>query len=611
MLAIPAEEPFNDENWLFEIKWDGYRALAGINDGEVNLYSRRNNSFNKKFPSIVSSLKSLNKEMILDGEIVVLNKDGRADFHSLQNYNKTEGGGLVYFVFDILYYDGKILTSLPLIDRKEILKNVLPDLPDVRYNDHILKEGKAFYNLAKAKKLEGIIAKNTLSRYLMNKRSGEWLKLKIKKRQEAVIGGYTKPRGSRDFFGALVLGVFNDNKELEYIGHAGGGFTEDDMEILFNKMRPMERKTTPFRKKPKTNTPAVWLEPGLICEVEFSEWTPDGFMRHPVFLGLREDKEPGDVKREISGKIPDTKVKLNQVNEGQMDQTSMLTNTEKIYWPDDGYTKGDLIEYYRKMSSYILPYLKDRPESLLRHPGGINGESFFQKDITRLNAKWLKTKNIFSDSIDKDIKYLICNDLDTLLYMANLGCIEINPWFSRINKIDNPDYFAIDLDPEEIEFDKVVETALAVKEVLDRAGAVSYIKTSGATGMHIYVPLGAKYNYDTARNFAHIIARLVNTKIPGITSLERSPAKRKKKVYLDYLQNRRGQTLAAPYSVRPRPGAPVSTPLEWREVKAGLDPADFNMNNIFNRLKQKGDIFKGVLSGGIDIKKCINKLEKY
>ncbi len=610
MLAALADEPFDDKNWLFEIKWDGYRAIAEIKNGKVNLYSRNNSSFNKKYPSVVASLESIDKEMILDGEIVALNQEGKADFHSLQNFSRTAKGSLVYYAFDIPYYEGKDLTNLPLLNRKEILKNILPELSNVRYNDHVLKDGQAFYKLAKENKLEGIIAKNIHSKYLKNKRSKDWLKLKIKKRQGAIIGGYTKPKGSRNYFGALVLGVYNENNELEYIGHTGGGFTEEDLKNFHTKMKPYERKTSPFKKKPETNTPAVWLDPELLCEVEFSEWTDEGLMRHPVFIGLREDKKPENVKKEISGKNPDLNSETGTIKESTNDIQLKLTNLQKIYWPEDRYTKGDLIEYYKKISGYMLPYLKDRPESLLRHPNGITGEGFFQKDITQLNAKWLKTKKIFSGSNDKDIKYLICNDEETLIYMANLGCIEINPWFSRINKLENPDYFVIDLDPEEIEFDKVVETALAVKEVLDKAGAESYCKTSGATGLHIYVPLGAKYDYDFAKEFAHIIAKLVNAKVPAITSLERSPSKRKKKVYLDYLQNRKGQTLAAPYSVRPRPGAPVSTPLDWSEVKEGLNPADFNMKNIFSRLKQKGDIFKKVLSAGIDIKKCINNLQK-
>jgi bifunctional non-homologous end joining protein LigD len=599
MLATLIDEPFDDGNWIFEIKWDGYRAVAEIKDGEVDLYSRNNNSFNQKYKSIASALSSIDKDMIIDGEIVVLDNDGRSDFHSLQNFGRTGKGRLIYYVFDLIYFDGKDLTGLPLKARKEILKNILPDIPAVRYNDHILQDGKAFYNIAKEKQLEGIIAKNIHSKYYRNKRSKEWLKLKIKKRQEAVIGGYTKPKGSRNYFGALVLGIYNDNNELEYIGHTGGGFTEGDLKQIYSRMEPLKQKNSPFIKKPKTNMPAVWVKPDLLCEVEFSEWTGEGIMRHPVFMGLREDKKPENVNRELPDKKIQPETDRSASKETINSRELKLTNLDKVYWPEEGYTKGDLIEYYEKVSGYILPYLKDRPESLLRHPNGINGKSFFQKDIAQLNAKWLKTQNI---------KYLVCNDEETLIYMANLGCIEINPWFSRIDNLEKPDYFVIDLDPEEIEFDKVIETARCVKEVLDEAGARSYCKTSGATGLHIYVPLGAKYDYDAVKEFAHIIAKLTYNKIPGITSLERSPSKRKHKVYLDYLQNRRGQTLAAPYSIRPRPGAPVATPLEWSEVKTGLKPSDFNIKNIFKRLGHRGDIFQKILSDGIDIQKCIENL---
>jgi len=288
-----------------------------------------------------------------------------------------------------------------------------------------------------------------------------------------------------------------------------------------------------------------------------------------------------------------------------------LTNLKKVYFPDEGYTKGDVIEYYRNIAKYMIPYLKGRPESLNRHPNGIDGESFYQKDVAALPPDWVKTEMIYSEHNEKEINYLVCNDEATLVYLANLGCIEINPWFSRIEKIDNPDYLVIDLDPEDISFDKVVEAALAVKEILDIAGAKSYCKTSGATGLHIYVPLGAKYNYEVARNFAYIVAQFAYKKVPGFTSLQRSPSKRQKKVYLDYLQNRPGQTLAAPYSIRPRKGAPVSTPLKWEEVKIGLSPDQFNIKNTLERLGKTGDIFKDVLGKGIDITKCISKLEAY
>jgi len=287
-----------------------------------------------------------------------------------------------------------------------------------------------------------------------------------------------------------------------------------------------------------------------------------------------------------------------------------LSNLKKIFWPKEKITKGDVINYYEKISPYILPYLKDRPESLNRHPNGINGGSFFQKDVDHMPPAWVKTQKVFSESTDSDINYLVCNDKETLLYMANLGCIEINPWFSTTKHLEKPDYAVLDLDPEEIGFDKVIEVAQATHNILEKLKVLNYCKTSGATGLHIYIPLGAKYSYEQAKHFIQLIAALVNKKLPDITSLERRPANRKKKIYLDYLQNRKGQTLAAPYSLRPKPGAPVATPLEWREVKKGLKPTDFHIKNIFTRLNKKGDLFKPVLGKGIDLSTTLKRIEK-
>ncbi len=616
MLAVLADEPFNNENWLFEIKWDGYRAVAEIENGNVNIYSRNGISFNDKFTPVVESLKRIKHDVILDGEVVSVDENGISKFQLLQNYQKTGKGNLLYYVFDIIYLDGYDLKNIPLIKRKEILKKILPDIPNIKFSDHIEKDGKAFYKIAEEKKLEGILAKNKKSYYQLNKRSKDWLKLKIMKQQEAIICGFTKPKGSRKNIGALVLGAYNEN-ELIYIGHSGGGFTEETLEQLRKRLESLIVKTSPFAEIPKTNTPATWVEPKLVCEVSFSEWTDEGLMRHPIYLGLREDKNPGEVIKEKSGQnglyIPDNGNDIINNNDKEIIINShklKLTNLDKIYWPDEKYTKEDIIDYYRKVSDYILPYLKDRPQSLNRHPNGIYGKSFFQKDINQTPPGWVKTKKIYSGSNDKDINYMICNNEETLVYMANLGCIEINPWFSRITKLNNPDYFVIDLDPEDISFAKVIETAMVVKEVLEEAGIKSFPKTSGATGLHIYVPLNAKYEYDVAKNFAFLIGKIVNNRIPEFTSLERNPSKRKRRVYLDYLQNREGQTLAAPYSVRPKPGATVSTPLEWEEVKQGLSPADFTIINILQRLKQRGDIFKRVLGKGIDIEKSIKKLEE-
>ncbi len=617
MLATLVKESFDDKEWLFEIKWDGYRAIAEIKDAKVKLHSRNNLSFNTKFAAIAAELKSISGNTILDGEIVVVDENGKASFQLLQNYQRTGNGNIIFYVFDILYLDKYDLTELPLIERKNILKEFLPDLEKIKFSDHISEKGKEFFKLAQENSIEGIIAKKTSSVYQVNKRSRDWLKIKTSLRQEAIICGFTKPRGSRNAFGALVLGIY-DNDELIYIGHTGSGFDEKSLKFVKKKLDPLITKNSPFKKIPKTNMPVTWVKPELVCEVNFSEWTDDNSMRHPIFMGIREDKNAREVTKEMAAetspakdnKTKNTKKKSTSKKSGGKNSKLKLTNLDKIYFPDEGYTKGDIIEYYDKISKYILPYLKNRPESLNRHPNGINGESFYQKDMRDTVPDWADTKLIYSESNDKDINYFICNDKQSLLYLVNLGCIEINPWFSRVQSLENPDYAVIDLDPEEISFEKVIETALCVKEVLDEAGAKSYCKTSGATGLHIYIPLKAKYDYDVAKDFAHLIGKIVHSRIPVITSLERSPSKRKKKVYLDYLQNRKGQTLAAPYSVRPKPGATVATPLEWSEVKSGLNPKDFTIKTIHKRIEKKGDIFKPVLWAGISIQKILKKLEK-
>jgi bifunctional non-homologous end joining protein LigD len=611
MLATLINEPFNSEEWVFEVKFDGFRAIAEVNRKEVELYSRNLQPFNKQYPAIVNALSKMGLNAVLDGEVVVLNPEGRSTFQLLQNYHQTGKGNLVYYVFDLLYANGRDLRNLPLLQRKQILKEILPKSKTIRYSDHVLSEGVEFFKAAQEQKLEGIIGKNGLSEYKSGKRSHDWVKIKTHMRQEAVIAGFTQPRGSRSKLGALVLGVYEDD-ELKYIGHAGGGFNEQSLDFVFKKVQPLIQEASPFRKPPKTNAPVTWLKPKLVCEVSFSEWTEDGQMRQPIFQGLRHDKKainviketPSPVKKTFSKTAPkagETKLKISG-------KEVFLTHLDKVYWPKEKYTKGDLINYYQEVAPVMMPYLQDRPENLNRHPSGIDGESFYQKDLGEKHPSWIKTKRLYSESNDKYINYLVCSDAATLVYMANLGCIEINPWNSRIQKIDNPDYAIIDLDPEGIGFDKVVEAAQVTRKILEDHGIAGFCKTSGKTGLHIFIPLGAKYDYDVTRQFVRLLVTMVNKKLPKTTSLERSPKNRQRKIYLDFLQNRHGQTLAAPYSVRPAPGAPVSTPLDWKEVNSKLDPASFTMKNILKRLERKGDLWKPVLGKGVDIEKIIGKL---
>jgi bifunctional non-homologous end joining protein LigD len=412
-------------------------------------------------------------------------------------------------------------------------------------------------------------------------------------------GGYTLIRtGSQEKPSWLLIKKRDRYAELRDV-------REDITSVGSGKKLPGER---PGREaKPATRR----LSPP-IASSEQVEQEHVSMPAQPVVHGLREDKGLRDVMRERPrGQGEDSRTPKNTEDAGEMSvgqRRVAFTHPDKLYWPEEEITKGDLLEYYRKCSRFILPYVLDRPQSLHRFPNGIQKDGFFQKDVGTKIPDWLVTNEIPLESEARKTRYLVCTDEASLVYMVNLGCIEVNPWFSRVGKLDNPDYLVLDLDPEGVKFDAVIETALVVKKTLDRAGAVSFCKTSGATGVHIVVPLKAKYDYEVAKNFAHLIARLVNAELPRLTSLERSPEKRRKKVYIDFLQNAKGQTVVAPYSVRPRPGAPVSTPLEWDELEAGLDPKVFTIRTILQRLKEKGDLFKKVLGQGIDIEAGLERL---
>ncbi len=635
MMAKLSDKAFSGENWLFEIKWDGYRAIAEAGKKNVKLYSRNGLSFADKYWSVYEELQNIRDEMILDGEIVVLNEQGRPDFQSLQNYDQNQHLPIVYYVFDILKYKGKSVNSLPLVERKELLKKILPESEIIRYCEHVEEEGELFFQKMQELNVEGMIAKRKDSTYVIGKRTGDWLKIKHHNIEEVVIAGYTDPRGGRKFFGALVLGRYEGN-ELKYAGHTGTGFDDKSLKDLYNKLQPLVIDKSPFKGKIKTNMPVTWVKPELVCNIKFTELTSEKIFRHPVFMGLRIDKKAIEVKaddmpakKSVANKTKKAATKKatkkSKATTNKQDETETgtkiikingnelkFTNRNKLYWPEEGFTKGDVIDYYNQVYKYILPYLKDRPESLRRNPNGINGQSFFQKDAGGQAPDWVESIVLYSESAKKDIDYILCNDRATLLYLANLGCIEINPWNSRVGKLEYPDYIVMDLDPSDNNtFEDVIDAALATKEVLDKAGAVGYCKTSGASGLHIYIPMAAKYTYDQARDFCKLIAMHVQDMLPDTTTLERSLRKRSdSKIYLDALQNKQGQTLSSVYSLRPKPGATVSAPLEWKEVKYGLHPSQFHINNILERIEKKGDLFKGVLGKGVDMMKCLKKLDE-
>lgn len=647
MLATLVDKPFDEEGWTYEIKWDGYRALAYLNKGNVELRSRNNKSFNEKFYSVYNALKDWKINAVLDGEIIVADKEGLSNFGNLQNWRSEADGELKYYVFDVLWLNGYSLMNLPLAERRAQLEQVIPDHPIIRLSRTFDATGTAFFEVAKKMKLEGIIAKKSDSLYTPAIRSKEWLKIKAAKRHEVVIGGFTQNDGTSKLFSSLLVGVYDGKKKLRYTGKIGTGFSDDVQKEMMRQFKPLINKQNPFTETPDVNkltrfrpnpphATATWLKPQLVCEVSYTEITSDGVMRHPSFEGMREDKKANTVKEEKAVAVKAivehtptilytkkmlTKTKTNErktlVNPTDKQQVRKIngkeltfTNLQKFYFPKEKIRKGDVLNYYYQVASYILPYLKNRPHSLNRHPNGITGESFYQKNIAGKFPSWIATHNYKNTSKEGQKKFFVCTDEASLLYMVNLGCIEINPWHSRVQSPDNPDWCVIDLDPDtKNTFNQVIEAANTIHQLLESIGVPSYPKTSGSTGIHIYIPLGAKYDYEQSKTLAELIVSLAHRELASFTSLERMPAKRKGKIYLDFLQNRSIQTIAAPYSLRPKPGATVSMPLQWDEVKPGLSIKDFTIYNALDRIKEVGDIFKPVLGKGINITTALKKIQ--
>ncbi|WP_228372505.1 DNA ligase D [Chryseobacterium daeguense] len=627
MLAKSYANAFDDEGWIFEIKWDGYRAIADLSKDEPLFYSRNGISFLSKFDKVSRDFENQKHKMILDGEIVAYDENGRPSFQLLQQIGDNPNLALVYQVFDLLWLNGHSTEELPLTQRKELLKDALVETDVIKYCDHISEKGIDFFEQMKKMKLEGMIAKKADSEYVENHRTTDWLKIKFTNTEEVIICGFTEPRGSRKGFGALILGKYIDGK-LIYSGHTGTGFNQESLSIMHERLKKLVIKNSPFETKPKTNMPVTWVKPELVCEIKFSEITKDGIFRHPVFVAVREDKNPEEIgesasetnssnakSKKMKSKTPAKKTKVSEKDkEVTLNRhTLKLTNQDKIYFPKDGITKGDVIEYYQSVADYILPHLKNRPLSLNRFPNGIEEQSFYQKDASDNIPEWVKTTPVYSESNDKYIDYIYCNDKATLAYLNNLGCIDLNPWNSSLPDLEHPDFLVLDLDPSKKNtFDHVIETALQVNEVLESIKIKGYCKTSGSTGIHVYIPMGGKYDFDQVKDFAHILMKQVHEKLPEITTLERSLQKRDdKKIYLDYLQNRTGQTLASAYSLRPKEGASVSMPLEWNEVKTGMKPTDFTIHNALERIKEKGDLFKPVLGKGIDMMKALELLQNF
>ena len=661
-LATLAENPSSDPSWLFEIKWDGARALACVKDGKLKLLSRTNRDITREYPDLSVIAHSINaKEACLDGEIVALDSDGRSDFQRLQNRMGVQNPSarameeipVVYYAFDIIYCDGYDLRNVPLIERKEFLKQVLRAGSVVRYSDHQIGKGAELFDLAIKRELEGIVGKQVSSTYPAG-RTTAWLKFKTDKEVDAVVGGWTEPRGTREYFGALLLGLYDGDK-LKFIGGAGTGFSVELQKRLWARLQSLKSDDCPFDEQPSTREKATWVKSELVARVRFGGWTEGTHLRQPRFMGLQEDRNPRECTLEKEMKQPVNQAKeTKQQKDGaaisrksspakaahvsrakqaageQVEQeltsgTSeelfaeidgrelRLTNLNKIYFPEDGITKRNLLAYYYRMAPLMIPFLKDRPLVLRRYPNGIAGEAFFQKDADKNTPDWVKTASIMSEGKGKKIHYFIANDRATLLYLTNLGCIDHNPWSSRAGSVENPDYIFFDLDPTEgTPFTTVMKVAKILMGILEKAEMAAFAKTSGASGFHIFLPVvERRYTYEQARTFVQAVSALVDAKHPGLLTFERSVAKRPAgRILIDAHQNSEGQSLASVYSARAFPHVPVSTPVRTNELDSKLVPEKWNLKSLARRLKKTGDLWANFWKQRQKLEPAVKLLER-
>jgi bifunctional non-homologous end joining protein LigD len=653
MLAEPADDAFTRDDWVFELKLDGYRLIACKSGGEALLLTRNGNDYTEVFPEIARAVQALPLDScIIDGEVVVLDATGKPRFSLLQQRGNISAPldvkraavelPAAFFVFDLIAFEDFDVRPLPLARRKELLAQLIPKLGAVRYLDHIPREGEAFLAQVASLGLEGIIAKKGDAPY-RGGRSPLWLKIKAECTGDFVIVGFTDPKGSRNGLGALQLADYV-NGALVYAGRAGTGFNDSLLMELRAMLGPLVRRdpachgpvpkpgAEPLRSDqiPETRT-TTWTEPVHVVEVRFREWTPDGLLRHPAFLRLRTDKRPHDCERQSWGIAAD-KPEAPEPNVGEpvdvaailgpagetpvapaakapVQKTVTISNPTKVYWPAERYTKGDMIAYYKSISPWILPYLRNRPLVLTRFPDGIDGKSFYQKDAPEFVPEWIRTTPIWSNDTERDIKYFVCDDEESLVYIANMGAIPLHIWASRVGTLEQPDWCVLDLDPKEAPFSDVIRCAQVLHRICDACGLPNYVKTTGKTGLHVMVPLGRQLTYAQSRTLGELLARVMLRDVGDIATITRHVTKRGDKVYLDYLQNRHGQLIVAPFIVRPLPGATVSMPLQWEEVDQSLEPRAYTIRTALDRMERFGaDPMIPVLSESPDLEKVLQRL---
>jgi bifunctional non-homologous end joining protein LigD len=672
MLGTLIDTPFDSSEWVFEIKWDGVRAILFLNKEEqiLELKSRNDKLITHRYPELLSQLKSdinCKESAILDGEIVVLNEKGVPDFQEHQRRMNVDRSKDIerlakeipstYYFFDILYIDGRNVQTLPFVERRQILSNVIMSNDRIRISDFIEEKGIEAFEKIKDFNLEGMMAKRKSSRYIQGTRSADWLKIKNIKTKDCIVIGFTKGEGNREgYFGSLLLAMYNERGELVFVGHSGSGFDFDTLAKIYGKLKKIKVDSCPIRYVPYTNRDPVWVSPELVAEVKFHGWTNDRIMRGPIFLRLREDKSPNECRIETEEHLSEVIRRIDDAstyhtpyikqsnstgNNRQSTNKRLFSNLEKIFWNETKdhkvLTKGDLIDYYERISDYILPYLKDRPLSLSRYPDGVLGKHFYHKNWDKPKPEYVETVKVYSESSGGIVNYIICNNKETLLWLANLGCIEMHPWYSRVKDFDSckdqelnedicglnfPDFIVFDLDPyiysgletagEEPEyningFKAVVEVAYYLKDLFKELNISSYVKTSGKTGLHIFVPIISSYTYDQTRRFAEVIGNMLVKLYPRKITMEWKTIKRKGKVFFDHNQNSKGKTLASIYSVRPTASATVSMPIEWKELSS-IVPTDFNLLNVSSAPK-KGDPWKTILEQKQDINKILESIE--
>jgi bifunctional non-homologous end joining protein LigD len=603
MLAASSDALPHGEGWVHEPKWDGFRAIVTVSGGEATLTSRNGNDLTGRFRDLAraAALAVRTSDAVLDGEICALDEQGRSRFSLLQ-----EGSGIAALVlFDVLEVDSAPLLDEPLSERRRRLEALVQSTANVLVSPQF-DDGEALLVAAREQGLEGVVSKRRDSRYRPGSRSAEWQKLKLRKTQEVVIAGYTRGQGRRARgFGALVVGL-NEAGGLRWAGNVGTGFGDAEIDRLLELLRPLERTSSPFTETPRMPrvraSDVVWVEPRLVAEVEYAEWTREGRLRAPAYVRVREDKPPAEVRREREPVLP-------VITRGR--RVLRLSNLDKLFWPEEGITKGDLVAYYRELASVLVPHLRGRPFTMKRYPDGWRGKHFFQKQSPSHMPSWIPRAPFPASTREGErrvIDYALVNDELALLWMANMGCIDLHTWASRADRPERPDWVMFDLDPsEDAGFAEVVEVALLVRETLRLLELESFPKTSGSRGIHVLVPIARRHSFAAVREFAGIVAGALARAHAGLVTTEWMKEKRRG-VLVDANQNGPGKTNAAVYSVRPRAGAPVSTPLRWDEVTPSLDPTAFTMEAVLDRVARHGDLFAGVLGGKQSLTRALRAL---